>query len=176
MEILYPINALYTAEQATYWAAQNGEIKPACYFQPRSTSDVSRGVTLLVSNNCKFTSRGGGHSPNLGFNNIDNGVTIDNSLFGNITLSDNNSYVSIAPGAQWGNVYKYVEQYGLSVTGGRLATVGVAGLVLGGGLSFYAPRYGFACDNIRNFEVCPHHQDLLPVTEASRLCWQAERS
>ena len=138
--------------------------------------DVSKGIKLLVGNDCKFTSRGGGHSPNPGFNNIDNGVTIDNSLFSNITISSNRSYVSIAPGARWENVYKYVERYGLSVTGGRLAGVGVAGLVLGGGLSFYAPRYGFACDSVRNFEVRLHQRDFSTVANPLRLCWEVERS
>ena len=39
------------------------------------------------------------------------------------------------------------------VQGGRLAPIGVPGLLLGGGISFYGNQYGFACDSVINFEV-----------------------
>ncbi len=60
---------------------------------------------------------------------------------------------------------------GLATSGGRVAIVGVGGLVLGGmrttvsmlekqyliahpgGISFFSPRYGFDCDNVVNFEA-----------------------
>lgn len=41
----------------------------------------------------------------------------------------------------------------VAVAGGRAGTVGVAGLILGGGNSFYAAREGLVCDNVVNFEV-----------------------
>jgi len=42
---------------------------------------------------------------------------------------------------------------GLSVAGGRVGGVGVGGLTLGGGLSFFGPRYGWTCDTVSAFEV-----------------------
>lgn len=39
------------------------------------------------------------------------------------------------------------------VPGAEVSDVGVAGLRLGGGISFFAVRYGFVCDNIKNFEI-----------------------
>lgn len=39
------------------------------------------------------------------------------------------------------------------VPGGRVENVGVGGLLLGGGLSFYAGQTGFACDNVVAYEV-----------------------
>lgn len=39
------------------------------------------------------------------------------------------------------------------VAGGRVDNVGVGGLLLGGGLSFYAGREGFACDGVVAYQV-----------------------
>lgn len=60
---------------------------------------------------------------------------------------------SIGTGASWGPVLAEVEKYGLSVTAGRVGTVGVGGLVLGGGASFHSGTRGFSCDDVVNYEV-----------------------
>lgn len=39
------------------------------------------------------------------------------------------------------------------MAGGRAGSVGVAGFLTGGGNSFYTAQQGFACDNVKNFEV-----------------------
>jgi FAD/FMN-containing dehydrogenase len=39
------------------------------------------------------------------------------------------------------------------ITGGRSSTVGVGGLTLGGGISYYSAEHGLVCDNILEFEV-----------------------
>lgn len=41
----------------------------------------------------------------------------------------------------------------LSVIGGRVAAIGVGGLTLGGGISFFSSRYGWACDNVNTYQV-----------------------
>lgn len=46
-----------------------------------------------------------------------------------------------------------MEPKGLVVSGGRLAPIGVPGLLLGGGISFYGNQYGFSCDNVINYEI-----------------------
>ncbi|KAI1353776.1 hypothetical protein F5Y01DRAFT_312368 [Xylaria sp. FL0043] len=43
--------------------------------------------------------------------------------------------------------------HGRVIDGGREGNVGVAGLILGGGHTFYTARHGFACDNVMSFEV-----------------------
>ena len=48
------------------------------------------------------------------------------------TVSSDNSIVSLGPGLRWGDVYNALDPYGLSVIGGRIPHVGVAGLILGG--------------------------------------------
>lgn len=59
-------------------------------------------------------------------------------------------------GASWLDVYKYLDPYGVTVAGGRNGAVGVGGLTLGGGISYFAPRVGWTCDTVSNFEVSLH--------------------
>jgi hypothetical protein len=85
--------------------------------------------------------------------NIDGGVTIDLQGLNTIQVSNDTSTASVGPGARWGEVYREVEQFSRVVAGGRVGTVGVGGLTLGGGISSFSPRYGWTCDTVKNFEV-----------------------
>lgn len=69
------------------------------------------------------------------------------------TYHPENNTAAVLPGARWLSVYETADRYGVAVAGGRAATVGVAGLALGGGNSFYAGRKGMVCDGVANFEV-----------------------
>ncbi|KAL3460314.1 hypothetical protein BJX64DRAFT_290313 [Aspergillus heterothallicus] len=61
--------------------------------------------------------------------------------------------VSIGPGTTWSEVYSLLDPLNLSVPGGRAGQVGVGGLTLGGGISYFSPRYGWTCDSVTNFEI-----------------------
>ena len=50
-------------------------------------------------------------------------------------------------------MFAEVEKYNKTLTGGRLGSVGVGGLLTGGGASFYSGRRGLSCDDVVNYEV-----------------------
>ena len=94
------------------------------------TAVVLKIVVLLRT---KFAVRSGGHSTSRGFSSIDaEGVLIDMSDVNQITLSADKSTVSLGPGGQWDRVYEELEKHKITVVGGRVAGVGVGGLLLGG--------------------------------------------
>lgn len=70
-----------------------------------------------------------------------------------VTLDKDASVASIQPGARWMHVYGALDPEGFTVPGGRAGSVGVAGFLTGGGNSFFTARKGFACDNVKNFEL-----------------------
>lgn len=78
--------------------------------------------------------------------------------FTDLTLSENKSTAEIGFGLTWLEVYKRLDPYGLTVTGGRVPSVGVAGLLLGGGLSFQNSEQGLSCNGVVEYEVLslPH--------------------
>ena len=81
----------------------------------------------------KFSVRSGGHSPNPGWSNVDStGILIDLQNINQLTVSFDKSFISLGPGLRWGEVYDALDPVGVSVIGGRIPHVGVAGLILGG--------------------------------------------
>lgn len=70
-----------------------------------------------------------------------------------LQISDDRKSVIVGPGHTWGEVYTYLEQFDVAVAGGRLAPVGVPGLLLGGGISFYGNQAGWSADNVLEYEV-----------------------
>jgi FAD/FMN-containing dehydrogenase len=48
------------------------------------------------------------------------------------TLNSDKTVASVGVGARWGSVYSTLAREGLATMGGRVSTVGVGGLVLGG--------------------------------------------
>lgn len=86
-------------------------------------------------------------------------------------LVDGNTVLRLGPGHTWGEVYDFMGAYGRAVVGGRYGPVGVAGLLLGGGVDYFGGQYGWAMNNVRNYEVvladstvveanAQHHSDL----------------
>jgi hypothetical protein len=112
-------------------------------------------VALLLSRltQCPFAVKSGGHAAFSGASNIQGGITINFAKMKAITLSPDKKVASIEPGNTWYDVYTDLEAQGLTVIGGRVAAIGVGGLTLGGGISFFSGLHGWACDNVANIEV-----------------------
>lgn len=110
--------------------------------------------------------------PIPGYANINGGILVGLTDLNKITLSSDKSYVSVSPGRRWEEVYDFLEPYGLVALGGRVGIVGVPGLLLGGGISFYSNQYGFASDNVIAFEVriLPCHLVLMQMLTESLGC------
>jgi hypothetical protein len=165
-----------TSEKATefknlmnvYWDQKACEVSPACIVRPRNVWELAQAVKILKrefdirNDRAKetkeelesiFAIRGGGHSAVAGASSIKGGVVIDLSLFNQVTPAEDRQSVVVGAGCKWIDVYSALEKEGLAVAGGRNSAVGVSGLTLGGGLSFFSPQYGFVCNNVLTFEV-----------------------
>lgn len=176
--VLFEGNEAYDAFTGAYWAAQQGQVDPFCVFKPSSAVQVSAAVLLSRLTQCPFAIKGGGHAAFAGGSSIEGGITIALEQMNEVTLSSDKKVAAIGPGNRWLAVYEALEHEGLAVIGGRVspfpmhwsaatlglqlstrltpvkvATVGVSGLTLGGGISHFANVYGWACDNVESFEV-----------------------
>lgn len=68
-------------------------------------------------------------------------------------LAEDQSSITVSPATKWDQLYEQLDPLNLTVVGGRVAGVGVGGLVLGCGISYVSSKHGFACDNVENFQV-----------------------
>ena len=75
--------------------------------------------------------------------------------------------ISIGPGNRWADVYSKLDAQGVAIPGGRVASVGVGGLVTGGGVSFFSGRFGFVCDNIVNYELVLPYGKVINVNASA---------
>ncbi|KAF1936235.1 FAD binding domain-containing protein [Clathrospora elynae] len=129
-------------------------LHPSCIVRPRTAHDVSTAISILEScNSTKFAIKGGGHNANAGYNNIQDGVTIDMQSMKYVEVARGDAVVRVGAGALWQDVYDEAETRNLTVLGGRIGVVGTAGFLTGGGISFFSPERGWACDGVVNFEV-----------------------
>ncbi|KAI2610570.1 putative oxidoreductase [Hypoxylon sp. NC1633] len=150
-----PGSGAYNASLASYFSLQSSAVHPLCFVSPQTADDVSAVIRSLTSDNtsCEFAVRSGGHMWIPSSSNAAGGVTIDLRDLNSIDLSADKSIVSVGVGATWDAVYAKLDPLGLSVDGGRIGGVGVGGLTLGGGLSYFGPRHGWTCDTVTAFEV-----------------------
>ena len=139
---------------------------PSAYaIKARNTADVVAGVNFARENNLRLVVKGGAHSY-TGTSNSPDSLLIWTRAMNKVTLHD--AFVGqgcagrIAPapavsaeaGAVWIDLYDSVTtKGGRYVQGGGCMTVGVAGLVLGGGFGSYSKRFGTAAAGLLEAEI-----------------------
>ncbi|RDW78453.1 hypothetical protein BP5796_06305 [Coleophoma crateriformis] len=136
-----------------YWSAQQAELTPTCRIDVASATDISTTIKVSKLARCPFAVKSGGHAAFAGGSSIQDGILVNLAKLNQVVLSPDQKTASVGPGLTWYDVYTKLDPLNVSVVGGREAGVGVGGLTLGGGISYFSGRYGWACDNVNNYEV-----------------------
>ncbi|EIN11997.1 FAD-binding domain-containing protein [Punctularia strigosozonata HHB-11173 SS5] len=161
--IVQSSGAQYDATATGAWNLFNDEQTPGCIVFPRNASQVQTAMSAIFSAGSTYSIQSGGHSHMIGWNNVDQGVLISFSEMASISYDAPDNSIIIGPGARWGNVYTTTAQFGVAPIGGRQADVGTS-LLLGGGLSFLSPTWGYAADQIKALDVVLVNGTLLTAT------------
>ena len=140
--------------------------EPSVYaVAAKTTQDVVAAVNFARTNNLRLVVKGGGHSYQGTSNAADslliwtrhmNAITTHDAFVGAGCegRAEPQPAVSIEPGAIWGHAYNEVAvKAGRYVQGGGCLTVGVAGLVLGGGFGSFSKAYGTAAASLLEAEI-----------------------
>lgn len=159
-----PDTTVYDARLDSIFSA-TAALDPWCLVLPESTSEVSKVMEVIDKEHCAFGIRSGGHAVYANGNSVHDGITIDLGYMNSTTYDAETNIASIQPGTRWGPVYSTLAKDGVAVVGGRVTSVGVAGLVLGGGNSFHSGRHGFACDTVEAYEVVLANGTVVTATE-----------
>lgn len=106
-----------------------------------------------MDNWCSFAVKGRGHARNPDDSISAGGVTIDMRNMKSIEVSPDRRSARLGSGNTLYTLYYGLEAYNLTMTGGRVADVGLGGYALGGGISNLSPKYGLAVDNVLEYEV-----------------------
>ncbi|KAF3762028.1 FAD binding domain-containing protein [Cryphonectria parasitica EP155] len=170
----FPNSTVYIDINTDYWDAA-AALGPACIVAPDTTERMSIAVQTLVQYNTPFAIKGGGHLAIAGSNNINStGVLLASTNLNQIDLAADHETVDVGPGNRWGTVMDYLQDYQLSVVGGRMSIVGVPGLLTGGGMSNFGNEFGWAASNIDEYTCVLADGTIANVTasnEYSDLHW-----
>ncbi|KAL2824310.1 hypothetical protein BDW59DRAFT_180373 [Aspergillus cavernicola] len=145
-------SSTYEEHRTQPWST-NCWLTPKVITTPSATQEVAQILALVRFLGATFSIRGGGHLQNPGFTSNDGGVVISFSRFTQLDLSEDKTTVDVGLGLRWLEVYKGLEEHGLTVCGGRVPDVGVSGLLLGGGLSFQNSEHSLGCMNVVDYEL-----------------------
>ncbi|KAF8884013.1 FAD-binding domain-containing protein [Infundibulicybe gibba] len=148
--VYYPGSAEYDAG-ISHWVSSSTE-QSACSVEPANAQDVRAILRILGAARVPFAVKGGGRTAHLGFSSTP-GVHITMCRFNKLSYDASHRTVSIGSGLPWDDVYKFLQPYNVSVAGGRVSGVGVAGFLLGGGLSWKTNQVGLAIDTIEAYEL-----------------------
>jgi len=126
--------------------------RPALIACCRGVADVADSVKLARTLGLEVAVRGGGHNV-AGKAAIDAGVMIDLAPMKGIHVDPAARTVRAQGGVLWKELNRETQLHGLATTGGVVASTGIAGLTLGGGIGWLMPKYGLALDNLRSAEM-----------------------
>ncbi|KAJ9313558.1 CAZyme family AA7 [Paecilomyces variotii] len=149
----YAASIQYETEINHYWSAACSDLRPSCMLFPSSAEQVADIVRALQDTDDFFAVKSGGHMPNNGFASIQNGVLISTKNLNQVVYDPDTQTAVIGPGLAWEDAQKGLDGTGRTLVGGRIGGVGVGGYLLGGGLSFLSSQYGWAANNVVNFQV-----------------------
>lgn len=144
-------------------ATVTGTGTPDLVVQPRTAAEVATAVRLARAHQLTLTVRSGGHSM-AGLSRPASGLLLDLARIADITVDPASRITRIGAGARWGAVAEVLGRYGLGITAGDTASVGVGGLTLGGGIGWLVRRYGLAIDNLVGAEVVTAAGAVLEVS------------
>ncbi|KXG49321.1 FAD-binding, type 2 [Penicillium griseofulvum] len=155
----------FSTQNETTWST-NCQLAPGIIVTPQTPRDVGKVLALCRFLDIKFSVRSGGHLHNPGFTSNNGGMVLLMKRFNTVSLSEDRLTADIGVGQTWFDVYKALEKYGLTVTGGRQPSVGVAGLLLGGGLAFQNSERGLSSHGVVEYEVNGEWAFLMLVRNA----------
>jgi FAD/FMN-containing dehydrogenase len=127
-------------------------VTPTAVVRANGAADVAEAIRFATRYAVPLTPRGGGHSF-LGASTVAGGLVIDLRALSSVTYDAATSSARVGGGAQLIDVYQALAAHGRGVPGGTCPTVGLAGLVQGGGFGVFDRAHGLTCDAVTELDV-----------------------
>jgi FAD/FMN-containing dehydrogenase len=138
--------------------------RPAAIIRVANAADVAAVLNFAQATDLPVAVRSGGHSTG-GFSAADGALVIDVRDLNRIEVDVTGRTAWAGAGMTSGDVTRAVEPHGLIVGFGDSATVGIAGLTLGGGIGYLVRKHGLTIDSLLAVEIVTASGDILIVDE-----------
>lgn len=120
-------------------------LKPTAVAYVAHADDIRTTLAFARAQKLKVAIRNGGHSY-AGWSSGDDRLIVDVSKLNTVRASGTTAVVGA--GAKLIDVYRTLTAKGVTIPAGSCPTVGVSGLVLGGGHGVVSRAYGLTCDSL----------------------------
>ncbi|MDL9980419.1 FAD-binding oxidoreductase [Microbacterium sp. ASV49] len=141
--------------------------RPAAVAVPETTADVVAIVRTAIRLGMRVAAQTTGHNAGpLAHQSLRDTILVRFSAMREVRIDAERRRARVEAGAVWGDVVAPAAEAGLAALAGSSADVGVAGYVLGGGLSWLARAKGLAANHVLAFEVVTASGDVETVDAA----------
>jgi len=130
--------------------ARFDDVRPSAVVRGATAADVAETVGLARAAGVPLAARSGGHC--FAGRSSTDGIVVDVSPMDAVSVGAD-GVATIGAGARLGAVYDALDAHGLTIAAGCGPTVGIAGLVLGGGLGLLGRLHGLTSDQLLGAEV-----------------------
>jgi FAD/FMN-containing dehydrogenase len=116
-----------------------------------NAADVAASIRWAREHSVPLVARSGGHSY-AGYSTTTD-FMIDVQRMNGFAFDPSTGIATVGGGARNKHVYANCRRFGVAITHGRCAEVGIAGLALGGGVGFNMRAHGLLCDQLVESEI-----------------------
>ena len=150
---------------------------PLVIIYCNNEEDVINAILWAKNNSIEIRVRSGAHSYE-GYSTGNDVAVIDISKMNEIYIDENNGFARIGCGVRNREIYEALGSRNYAFPGGGCPTVGVAGLMLGGGWGYSSRFLGLACDSLIEVEMINYEGKKLILNEQSNsdLFWACKGS
>ncbi len=149
-------------------------VSPAALARCAGPEDVAASIDFAREHNVPIAPRGGGHSY-AGYS-TGSGLVIDVGPMNSVEVDEQRGQALVGAGTRLIDLYSALAQHNVAVSGGSCATVGIAGLTLGGGIGVVGRKFGLTCDSLVGADVVTADGKLVTcdASSDSDLLWACQ--
>ncbi|MFL5859910.1 MAG: FAD-binding oxidoreductase [Solirubrobacteraceae bacterium] len=159
-EVVAPDDPEYESARLVVNAAVDR--RPALIVRAADPGDVARAVSLARTQGLELAVRGGGHSF-AGHGTTDGGLLLDMSDMRALHIDPQRRIAWAQAGLTAGHYTAEAARHGLTTGFGDTASVGIAGLTLGGGIGWLVRKHGLTIDDLLAVELVTANGERLHV-------------
>ncbi len=148
--VMLPGEAGYDEARAVW----NGMVdkRPALIVRPAGVADIQVAVRFAAARGLSVSIKGGGHIV-AGHAVREGALMLYLAAMRGVEVDPAARTARVQGGALWSDFDLETAKHGLATTGGVIASTGVAGLTLGGGIGWLVGKHGMSIDNLLSVEL-----------------------
>jgi FAD/FMN-containing dehydrogenase len=171
--LVRPSDAAYGSAKQLYDPTYDA-IRPAGIVFAADESDVQRSIAFARSHGVLFTARSGGHS--YGGYSTCEGLVCDVGGLSRVDIDTRARSVNVGSGVKLIDLYAGTAPHNLAIPGGTCASVGIAGLALGGGQGVLGRKLGLTCDAVLGVRIVNAAGEIVVCDQDHDLTWASRGS